>query len=157
MFFWISFSVPFSHSLLSTSNPDKNNTSTFVKMSFNVRATNVANIGTSATNLKLADETSTDAEVSAGVMIRTILLHTVSTLTSGLTLEIGVSGQEDAFIPYARGITTDALNASDLYIPVNVNQVAAMGSADNIVAKSPDGVMSGQLEVYMEGISWSDV
>lgn len=126
-------------------------------MSFTVRATNIANIGTSATNLKLADDNLTDATVSAGVMVREILLHAVSTLTSGLTIVIGVSGQDDVFIPYARGITTDALNGSDLYIPVNSNQVAAMGSTDNIVAKSPDGVMSGQLEVYMEGISWSDV
>src|SRR5271163_2742753 len=62
-----------------------------------------------------------------GIMLRSVLFNLsaeLNPLPSGITISVGVTGNNQLFIPSSLGITTDMINAGAILIPITGVQVA---------------------------------
>ena len=120
-----------------------------------MQTTNYATM-TANTDYDLIDtSTSVASIVPAGSIIRSIWLRANSALTSGATLKIGFTGDNEAIIPAALSITTDDVNAADVeYAPSGPK--SALGSNSSLVINPSITISSGQIFVYIEYNSYDD-
>lgn len=92
---------------------------------------------------------STTAKIPAGAIIRDIYFKKVSTLTTSVTLALGISGTADWFVPAAAGLSTTDLNIKGSlgYEPVGIRTPT---DAEYTLVVNPSANCGGSIEIYIE-------
>lgn len=101
-------------------------------------------------------ETNETAVLPEGALVQDVWLHKNISLTSDVTLEVGVQGNVGYMIPQSGNVTTTRVNNNDVQYYIAGAKDACPGNLPIVV--SPVAVsVSGQLQVYVRYILYSDL
>lgn len=122
----------------------------------NIRAVTSGSMLSGVDNILIDPGTFNNAELPAGAMIRNIYVKQTGTLTSGVTLKLGVASNNEYFVPASAGMSTTDLNSNGYVVYYPVGLKYPLTSASEVVV-NPSANCAGSIEVFIRYELWNDL